>query len=46
MKDKKNDVQQETKKPYATPKLTVYGDVAKITQTGIGPGGDAFDGSA
>lgn len=42
---KKNDARQETKKPYTTPKLTVYGDVAKITQNKFGGEVDAFDGS-
>lgn len=29
------------KKPYTTPKLTVYGDIRQITQTN--PGGDLMD---
>ena len=33
----KNHAQQQLKKPYTTPNLTVYGTVDKITEAG--PGG-------
>jgi len=32
------------KKPYAAPKLVVYGTVSKLTQTGVGSSADGAPG--
>jgi hypothetical protein len=37
----KNDAQEQPKKPYATPKLTIHGDVEKITEYMGGQSGDS-----
>lgn len=42
----KSDVEKPTKKPYAKPKLYVYGDIRTITQSvGSGAVTDAAPGS-
>jgi hypothetical protein len=32
--------ERESKKAYAPPRLVEYGNIAKLTQTGAGPGAD------
>ncbi|MFQ5849217.1 MAG: hypothetical protein ACE5JU_01355 [Candidatus Binatia bacterium] len=41
VENKKKDIQEQPKKPWNTPQLTIHGDVEKITQgPPAGPGDD------